>query len=257
MISPGKGNDVFDSARPEAMRTTTTRVVVLNEFDVIVGGISTLLRSEPSLEVIEPVSLDVDADIALVDTYGRDLDPWDEIDALVGVRPTRAVVLYTFGADRRFTDEALRRGVRGVVWKGVDLPTLLDDLARIARGETVIDLPVGLSAPPKPPGGWPFRADGLSLRESEVLAHLAAGRSNREIARVLFVSSETVKTHVRSVLRKLAVSNRTEATWKALQSDQFARSGRGRSAPLDPPFAETAVPNAAVDELEEIVPIVS
>jgi DNA-binding NarL/FixJ family response regulator len=237
---------VFDPARPNA-----TRVVVLNDFDVIVGGISSLLRSDPRIEVVEPTALDVDADLALVDTYGRDLDPWDEIDALVSVRPQRAVVLYTFGADRRMTDDAIQRGVRGVIWKGIDGPSLLDDLMRIARGETVLDLPVGLSAPPKPPGGWPFREAGLSLRESEVLAHLAAGRSNREIARVLCVSSETVKTHVRSVLRKLSVANRTEATWKALQSDQFARSRRTRvgAAGGEQTFAELAVSDRAVVEI--------
>ncbi len=204
------------------------RVVVLNDYDVIVGAITALLRSDSRIEVIEPTAHDVDADIALVDTYGRDLDPWDEIDALVSVRPDRAVVLYTFGADRQLTNDALERGVRGVIWKGVEAPNLVEDLVRIARGESVLDLPVGLSAPPRPPGSWPFRESGLSLRESEVLAHISAGRPNREIGRVLRVSPETVKTHVRSVLRKLAVANRTEATWKALQSEQFARSRRAR-----------------------------
>ena len=53
---------------------------------------------------------------------------------------------------------------------------------------------------------------------------MVAGRSNREIAEALYVGAETVKTHVRSVLRKLGVANRTEATWAALQSDQLQRN---------------------------------
>lgn len=223
LSSPDGGNSdhVVDPTRPD-----TIRVAVLNEFDIIVEGVAGILRSTDGMEVVDTPPLDVDAELALFDTYGRGVEPWDEIDALISVRPDRAVVLYTFGVDRNLTDEALRRGVRGVIWKGTDGASFIDDLQRIARGETVIDLPVGLSAPPKPPGSWPFRSAGLSLRESEVLAHVASGRSNREIARILCVSSETVKTHVRSVLRKLSVANRTEATWKAVQSDEFSRTRR-------------------------------
>lgn len=256
LSSPNRGKS---DAVTEPTRTGTIRVAVLNEFDVIVDGVTAMLNRHPGIEVVETPPLDVDAELAIFDTYGRGVEPWEEIAALITVRPHRAVVLYTFGVDRNLTDEALKRGVRGVIWKGADGESFVDDLLRIARGETVIDLPVGLSAPPKPPGSWPFRSSGLSLRESEVLAHVASGRSNREIARILCVSSETVKTHVRSVLRKLSVANRTEATWKAVQSDQFARTrrtaslngshgddriGQAESAPLGNASPSTEAPSA-------------
>ena len=224
---------VSDLSRPESVR-----VAVVNDFDVIVDGVLGLLRESPSFTAVVDPTPDADADVIVLDTYGRGLRPWDEFESLVSGHPDRAAVIYAFGVDRQLTDEALGRGARGVIWKGIDGTTFLDDLTRIARGETVVDLPVGLSAPPRPPGNWPFRETGLSLRESEVLAHVAAGRSNREIAELLCVSSETVKTHVRSVLRKLGVANRTEATWKALQSDQFARRRR-------PVLVEPALPPSA------------
>jgi DNA-binding NarL/FixJ family response regulator len=199
-------------------------VVVVNEFDLVADGVRSLLATRPEVSIALDQSLDSPADIVLVDTYGAGPGAADLLESLAVVRPDRAVVVYTFGADRGYTDRALAAGVRGVVWKGAEADVLVDCLLRVARGETVVELPVGLSAPPRPACPWPFRDRGLSLRESEVLAHVVAGRSNREIAEALYVGAETVKTHVRSVLRKLGVANRTEATWAALQSDQLQRN---------------------------------
>ena len=89
---------------------------------------------------------------------------------------------------------------------------LLAAVRAVARGRTYIDPSIGrqmLAAPPP--------ADDLTARETEVLRHVALGRSNKDIARALGIGDETVKTHVASVLAKLQVENRAQAIVQALK----------------------------------------
>ena len=96
---------------------------------------------------------------------------------------------------------------------------------------------------------WPGRDRGLSRRESEILALLVQGLSNRQIADALYLSSETVKTHVRGLYRKLGVNNRVKAAAAALADPDFRRRsdrprthrrGQPRSAP-EPAHANSSV----------------
>ena len=124
--------------------------------------------------------------------------------------PSTRVVALTASIDEARLMGALRAGALGYVRKDAEPETLLAAVRAVARGKTYID-----------PGATsvrtPAAADGLTPRETDVLRHLALGRSNRDIAASLDIGEETVKTHVANLLAKLGVENRAQATVEALR----------------------------------------
>jgi DNA-binding NarL/FixJ family response regulator len=126
--------------------------------------------------------------------------------------PGVRVIALTASVDDARMMGVLRAGAAGYVRKGAEPETLLAAVRAVARGTTYIDPSVSRqireAAVP---------ADELTPRETEVLRHLALGRSNRDIASALSVSEETVKTHVGHVLSKLQVENRAQAIVQALK----------------------------------------
>jgi DNA-binding NarL/FixJ family response regulator len=136
-----------------------------------------------------------------------------------GIDTTRRILERTPGvrviALTASTDEArmmgvLRAGASGYVGKDAEPEILLAAVRAVARGKTYIDPSVGARLLRVAP-------HDLTARETEVLRHLALGRSNREIAATLGVGEETVKTHVTHLLAKLQVVNRAQATVQALK----------------------------------------
>jgi DNA-binding NarL/FixJ family response regulator len=195
------------------------RVAVLNDYEVVVAGLAAMLARFPDrVQVCEPVLRgepvpDDDVDVVLYDTYGRANGSASTIELLAGTDGIGAVAVFTMVVTDDVVHDALSAGARAVLSKGLTGEELVDALVRIARGEEVVR---GLGAVDRDhPGGggieWPGREVGLSLRESEVLALLADGRSNREISTALYVSEQTVKSHLKSIYRKLGVTNRTQA----------------------------------------------
>jgi DNA-binding NarL/FixJ family response regulator len=124
--------------------------------------------------------------------------------------PTTRVIALTASIDEARLMGALRAGAAGYVRKDAEPETLLAAVRAVARGKTYID-----------PGAAPIdvqsTADDLTPRETDVLRHLALGRSNRDIAAALDIGDETVKTHVANLLAKLGVENRAQATVQALR----------------------------------------
>jgi two-component system, NarL family, response regulator LiaR len=126
--------------------------------------------------------------------------------------PSVGVVALTASLDEARMMAVLRAGAMGYVRKDSEPETLIAAVRAVARGQPYIDPSVSrqiLTAGSS--------AHTLTPREVEVLRHMAVGRTNKEIANALFVSEETVKTHVGSVLSKLQVENRTQALVQALR----------------------------------------
>jgi NarL family two-component system response regulator LiaR len=126
--------------------------------------------------------------------------------------PSVKVIALTASTDEARMMGVLRAGAAGYVRKDAEPETLLAAVRAVARGRTYIDPAVGreilrASAP----------HESLTPRETEVLRHIALGRSNKEIAAALTVGEETVKTHVAGVLSKLQVENRAQAIVQALK----------------------------------------
>jgi len=169
----------------------------------------------------------LDPDVVVSDVRLRgSLSGLDLCRRLVERDPTRKVVLLSAYDDEQYLFQALRAGAAGYLLKWVDGQDLVRHLERAAAGETVVDPTMAgraVSSAARLQAGefWPGARLGLTQRESEVLALLVAGLSNRAIAGKLVLGEETVKSHVRSLYRKLEVGDRAAAVATALREGIF------------------------------------
>ena len=152
--------------------------------------------------------------IALVDVQMPRLTGIEVAARAAEVAPDTAVVLYTAFGDRALLSEALDAGARGFVLKEAPLSDLVRAVRRVAEGETYVD-PVlaGILVGSQ----MTARIPQLTQREREVLRLLADGLANEEIGKRLFISPETVRTHVRKAMAKLEADTRTQAVATALR----------------------------------------
>lgn len=192
------------------------RVSLVNDYEVIVQGLHTMLAPYRARVVVVEHELggtpDSRADVALFDTFAGRRDALDRAGRMVDEGLADHVVLYTWDAATRFVQAANDSGISAVVLKSVSGAELVDQLERVVRGEPV-------RSEPRSRLNQRGAGEPLSLREREVLALLALGSSNPEIADELFLSVDTVKTYVRRVFAKLGVNNRTSAALMAADYD--------------------------------------
>lgn len=195
-------------------RTSPLRLALVNDYEIIVRGLHAMLAPFSDRVVVVEHEIESiptsDVDIALFDTFAGRRDAIGRAADMVDHGNARFVVLYTWDASAEFLEAARENGVAAVVLKSTTGVELVEALERVAGGEQI-----GLDHATRSPGA--DRADPLSMREREVLAMLALGASNAEIATELFLSVDTVKTYVRRVFQKLGVHNRTQAAILAQQ----------------------------------------
>jgi DNA-binding NarL/FixJ family response regulator len=157
--------------------------------------------------------------VALVDIRMPRMSGVEVARRAARVSPDTAIILYSGYGDTALLLEALDAGVRGFVLKEAPLIDLHRAVATVAEGGTYVD-PVlaGALATSEVAAKLPT----LTQREREVLRLLADGHSNEEIGKALFISPETVRTHVRKSMDKLEADTRTEAVAKALRQQLIA-----------------------------------
>jgi DNA-binding NarL/FixJ family response regulator len=136
------------------------------------------------------------------------------------------VVLLSVYDDEQYLFQAMRAGAAGYLIKRITGEDLVRHLELVHAGETVIDPSLAgraVASAARLHSGefWPGARHGLTHRESEVLSLIVTGLSNRAIATRLVVGDETVKSHLRSVYRKLAVNDRAGAVAAALREGIF------------------------------------
>jgi DNA-binding NarL/FixJ family response regulator len=187
-----------------------------------------------------PVRQPRQVDVALLDTFAIPRGGYERIEALDADPNVSHTVVYSFDHDVRRIADALSRGASGYLSKSSSADRLVSDLEAVARGEIVVR---GRERAHRPDRTWPAAHNGLTERESQVLALVVAGGRNADIAEALFLSPETVKTHLRSGFRKLGVSSRAQAVARALADDtSFRRYAAPAAGPVRAGQPEAADP---------------
>jgi DNA-binding NarL/FixJ family response regulator len=216
--------------RPRSNSNSRLRVALVNDYEVIVAGVRAMLM--PYRDSIQVIELDVhqdpehDVDVALFDTYGQPGLGLERIQSLVKSERVGAVAVYTWSASATVRDATQRAGASGLIAKALPASELVDAMQGIAAGRSVDTGRFRGSTQ----GPWPGSQWGLTSRESETLVLLSAGMANRTIAEALFVSENTVRTHLKAVFRKLEVKNRSQAVARALTDPGFMVKSRTGSS---------------------------
>jgi DNA-binding NarL/FixJ family response regulator len=189
-------------------------VALVDDYDVVVIGVANILGQYADRVVIAEIdtneSLSDEVDIVLYDSFAQPESDHDEIQVLVDNPRARRVVVYTWNFHPYLVDEARRMGVRGYLSKALPARDLVAALEAIHAGEVVISEPPP-RARPVSGSDWPGRGEGLTDRESEILALITQGKSNAEVAKLTYLSPNTVKSYIRSIYRKINVASRTQA----------------------------------------------
>ncbi len=199
------------------------RLLIADDHPVVRAGLRDMLSDEPGLEVVGEASdgaealasvEKLDPDIVLMDLRMPGVDGVEAITSITAGHPgTRILVLTTYDSDADIL-RAIEAGATGYLMKDTPREELYESILATARGEPVLAPTVTsrLMKKMREP-----ESEKLSDRETEVLASVARGLSNREIARSLHLSEATVKTHLIHVFNKLGVADRTAAVTVALE----------------------------------------
>jgi DNA-binding NarL/FixJ family response regulator len=210
--------------------------VLVDDHEMVLQGLKAMLArflgrirvvgEAADAETAEQVVAALDPDVVLCDVRLRGSSGLDLCKRLIEKEPDRRVVLLSVYDDEQYLYQALRAGAAGYLLKRVSGEELVRQLEQVSAGETVVDSTLAgraaTSAARLQSGEfWPGAHLGLSHRESEVLALMVAGLSNRAIAARLVVGDETVKSHARAIYRKLDVGDRACAVAAALREGIF------------------------------------
>ncbi len=215
--SPGSAGEGEESA------TERVRIVLADDHTVVRGGLQLLLDNEPDFEVVAQAG-----DVESARRYVRghhptvlvlDLNMAGElsIESIPQIReesPDTQIVVLTMQTESAFAREALAAGALGYVLKDAAEHELVEAVRKAAAGESYLNPRLGARIVAEPLPGPP---DDLSKREVEVLALIARGHTNTEIAEQLFLSVRTVETHRTHIQQKLRLTTRSELVGYAIE----------------------------------------
>lgn len=209
------------------------RLIIADDHELARAGLRSMLMSDPGLEIVGEAANGYEAvarcselrpDLIMLDVRMPELDGMAATRLIKQHSPETSVLIVTMYETPEYLLEALRAGAAGYVLKDAARAELLSAVRQVLRGENVLN--GGLAArllqrmvfnvPSEP-----RNATRLTARELDVLRLLVQGKTNREIAAMLIVSSGTIKVHVEHILAKLGVSDRTQAAVRAIELGLF------------------------------------
>lgn len=207
------------------------RILLADDHALVRQGIKELLTSQTEFEIVGEAATGTEAlesaletrpDLVLLDIHMPDGDGLWATTEITRELPSTRVLILTVSTEDEHLKETLRRGAAGYLLKSSAADTLFQAIREVIRGETTVPgtmagrILASLGQSDETQGAG--REAGLSAREQEVLRLLSQGSTNREIAQALEISENTVKAHLKSILRKLGVTNRVEAAGWALRN---------------------------------------
>ncbi len=215
-------------------RIAPLRVLLVDDHALFRAGIASLLASRPGVEVVGEAQDGAEAleaarrlnpDIVLMDVHMPRMGGLEATRAISAELPRVKVVMLTVSDQDADLFEAIKSGAHGYLLKNLEPEELFDYLTGISRGEAPISRTMAAkilnefaSQASRPKAPEPAEAEEpLTPREREVLRLVAAGATNKEIASALTLTENTVKNHLRNILEKLHLENRTQAAAYALK----------------------------------------
>jgi len=211
------------------MRHETIRVLIADDHPIVREGLRTILGFQEGVEVVgeasdgqEAVDLaqSLLADVVLMDIRMSKLDGVEATRRIKAQNPQIGVIVLTNYDDDRYVFEGIEAGASGYLLKDIGADDLSEAIHRVARGESLM----APSVLRKVLDEFAHRAEerelpheGLTPRELEVLQALARGLKNEEIAKELFITEKTVKSHLGSIFSKLGVNDRSQAILYAIK----------------------------------------
>jgi len=240
----------------EAGQDDRIRVLIADDQKIVREGLVTLIGLLPGITVVGAATdgddavrqaLELEPDVVLMDLNMPRCNGVEATEQLRRLRPDILVVVLTTYSDDAWVFSALQAGARGFLTKDAGAEEIRRAITDVAAGNAQLDPSVqrrlldalsggdrfdpdratagsgaapGVSpgVPPGVPLGAADAAEGLTPREAEVLAHIAAGESNAEIAAALFVSEATVKTHINHIFGKTGVRDRAQLVGYAFRN---------------------------------------
>ena len=208
----------------------TIRIALIDDHTLFRSGIKALLTRQDNYEVVGEAADGLSGvklveqttpDVVLLDLDMPVMNGREALAQILSSRPEQVVVMLTVSEDSEDLTECMRLGARGFLLKNIHANFLVDAIRKAAEGDNVFSpemtarLVQSLIQPNTTPAASAL--DALTTRELEILGHLAAGHSNKIIARKLNLAESTIKVHVQSILRKLELSSRVQAAVYAVQ----------------------------------------
>ena len=202
----------------------TVRVLLVDDHEVIRVGLRTVLAQNPGITVVGEAGTMTDAilqtqklhpDVVLMDVRLPDGSGVDACREILGTLPATRIIFLTSYADDDSVLAAVLAGAHGYVLKEIDSAGLLEAIRSVAKGQSILDSTVteralkwlrGVHELPAAPG-----TDQLSSQEERVVALVAEGKTNKEIAVALGLSDKTVKNYLANVFQKLRITRRAQA----------------------------------------------
>ena len=220
------------------------KILLIDDHTLFRSGLKSLIQreAESRYEVVAEAADGLEGvkmmakyspDIILLDLSMPVMNGKETLQQIININPEQVVLMLTVSEDATDLTECMQLGAKGFLLKNIEADFLLESIDKALNGDTVfspemtqklLNQIISTNAALKSPqedsqelNANQVKIDQLTNREREILAYIAAGESNKQIARSLDVAENTVKVHVQNVLKKLEVNSRVQAAVIAVQ----------------------------------------